>query len=114
MNTIYRETQGDTLTGAIDGTNMTYHTSKTFDFTFVNVFVNGLLIDPDDIAGYTLGPQTVAMNAPLIPGDTLEVEYRAPVAVAGGGGAGGGVPQPPEAEVIAPQITSQVLKPTAI
>lgn len=102
MIVLIRETQGDTLLGAIDGTNVTYVTSLVMDPTYINVFVNGRLKVAAWEDGYVASGMSLVMNEALLPGDSLEVEYRTQTAA--GGGAPGGIPAPLFASIVAPTM----------
>lgn len=99
---IIKETQGDTLQGAIDGSNTTY--TATYDFsdsTNVNIFVNGRLKIRDWDDGFSVVmPNQVVLKEPLLLGDSLEVEYQLDVVT--GGGADGGCPTAPEIVILNP------------
>lgn len=97
-----RETQGDTLQGAVDGVNRSYLTSYDFyDDIHVNIYVNGRLKvrDWDDGFEVTL-PKQVTLKEALLPGDSLEVEYWSGAPT--GGGADGGCPCAPETDILYP------------
>jgi len=109
---LVKETAGDTLTGAIDGVNKVFQTSFDFNDAFVNVYLNGLLLQDDLDTGYNLiPPRTVVMKeapqfGPDDP-DTLEIEYKA-VGIKTGGGALGGCPEPLQVSTVIPEMqTSQ-------
>jgi hypothetical protein len=105
---LIKETQGDTLGGIIDGTNVTYTTSLTMAVEFVNVYINGVMKVASLQDGYTVtGLNTVVLNEPLVPGDTLEIEYRSKTFT--GGGAPGGAPAQPSAQVLIPSISASIL-----
>jgi len=90
-----KETAGDTLTGAINGTNTVYVTSFDFDASTVNIYVNGRLKVRDlDDGFYVRAPRTIILKEALLVDDSLEIEYKSDVAT--GGGADGGVPPSPE------------------
>ena len=100
---VLKETQGDTLLGDIDGVNVTY--TATYDFrddVYVNIYVNGRLKIRDWDDGFSVVlPNQVVLNEPLLPGDSLEVEYQSGIAT--GGGADGGCPIPPEIVIVRPE-----------
>ena len=103
---LLKETAGDTLTGAIDGSNKIFLTS--FDFTpeTVNVYLNGRLKIRDwDDGFWVTGTRLVTMKEPPLLGDTLEVEYRSETRT--GGGALGGIPSAAEMEIIRPVSESE-------
>jgi len=105
-----KETAGDTLTGAIDGTNYAYGTSFDFNPDTVQVYVNGRLKIRDWDDGFVvIPPRTVHLKEPLLAGDSLEVEYQSPTN--SGGGALGGVPGAPTAEVFQPGVSGEDLAP---
>lgn len=100
-----RETGGDTLVGAIDGVNVYYTTTYTFNLDSVNVYVNGRLkIREWDDGFYVRSPNVVVMKEPLLEGDSLEVEYKADIKT--GGGADGGVPVRIEIEEKIPDVNA--------
>src|SRR5690242_780244 len=107
---IIRETAGDTLAGAVDGSNKTFETTYDYEPALVNVFFNGILLVQSLETGYTLTPpRTVVMNeAPLV-GDTLEIEYAHGAALSTGG-ALGGVPVAPSTAELKPAILGTVKK----
>lgn len=99
--TILKETQGDTLVGAIDGVNTDYQTTYAFNADTVQVYVNGRLKVRDwDDGFWTIAPNIVRLKEPLLDGDSLEIEYQANVLT--GGGAPGGRPDPPSLGIIEP------------
>lgn len=105
-----KETQGDTLQGAIDGVNYTYVCSFDFIPETVNVYVNGRLKIRDWDDGFVvLPPRTINMKEPLLAGDSLEIEYRTQAQT--GGGALGGVPNPPALGVLVPGTEAWQLQP---
>lgn len=118
---LLKETAGDTLTGAIDGSNVHYVCSFDFNADTVNVYVNGRLKIRDWDDGFVvLPPRTVAMKEALLLGDSLEVEYKSDTRT--GGGALGGCPEAPLASILAPGVetgqdvpgmATQNLEPTA-
>lgn len=88
---ILKETAGDTLGGAINGSNQLFQTSLEFVPESVVMYVNGQrklrLLDD----GFTIpAQQVVRTKQVLLPGDTLEIEYRTTAPT--GGGALGGIP----------------------
>lgn len=102
---LVKETAGDTLVGAVDGTNTAFATS--FDFTpeTVHVYLNGRLKIRDwDDGFWVTGVRLVIMKEPPLLGDTLEVEYRSDTRT--GGGALGGIPAPPLIEILHPAVES--------
>ena len=100
-----REKAGDTLQGAIDGVNCTYLVSYAYALGTVNIFVNGRLKIPTWDDGFdTIAPRTVILKEPLLPGDSLEVEYHS--TVKSGGGADGGVPAPPQMVALIPGLSA--------
>lgn len=104
---LVKETAGDTLTGAIDGSNKTFETSFDFNAVGVKVYLNGMLMQADLDTGYDLiPPRYVIMKEPPLADpdgcDTLEVEYRADVKT--GGGALGGCPDAPTIETMEPTL----------
>lgn len=108
---------GDTLTGAIDGRNVTYRTSLSFDPDSVEVFANGLNKHPLLTDGFrTVDDQTVILAEPRDNGDTLAIAYSL-AGTASVGGQAGGVPPiaavcqdaPPQAAVdTVPGIPTEV------
>ena len=103
---LLKETAGDTLTGAIDGTNTTFLTSFDFNAESVNVYLNGRLkVRSFDDGFWVVGAREVVMKEPPLLGDTLEVEYRSDTRT--GGGALGGVPPAAVVEVLAPEAEGQ-------
>lgn len=102
-----KETQGDTLIGAIDGVNTLYQT--TYDFVnelHINIFVNGRLKIRDWDDGFTVVlPNKVILKEPLLVGDSLEVEYQSGMPT--GGGADGGCPPTPEIVILAPDTVTE-------
>lgn len=121
---LVKETAGQTLTGVIDGINRTFVTSYPYNDTFVQVYLNGLLLQADLETGYVLvPPSTIVMNEAPQAGpddpDTLEVEYKV-LGGSTGGGALGGIPGPIELATFAPttktkhnrpQVGGQLLEP---
>ncbi len=109
---LIKETAGDTLTGAIDGTNATFVVSFDYDISLVNVFWNGILKVASLDDGYTLTtPRTVVLKEAPQVGDTIEIEYNYNNRT--GGGALGGIPEPPVVEELIPETASTIheLKP---
>lgn len=98
-----KETAGDTLVGAINGTNRSFTTSFVFITTSVGVYLNGQLKVPALDDGFIItGAQTIEMKlAPLV-GDTFVVEYQFLPPI-GGGPLGG---TPPVVQCLSPVITS--------
>jgi hypothetical protein len=119
---LLKETAGDTLVGAIDGTNTTFITSFDFSADSVNVYLNGRLkVRSFDDGFWVVGLREVVMKEPPLLGDTVEVEYRSDTRT--GGGALGGVPPPAQVQVLepeaegtgerVPEIIPESLEPTA-
>lgn len=107
---LVKETQGETLTGVIDGVNTRYVTSFPFESDQVNVYVNGRLKIRDWCDGFdTEGDTVVILREPLLDGDSLEIEYRSNVKT--GGGAEGGVPDVVDACLVQPDTESHELVP---
>lgn len=107
---IIKETQGDTLQGAIDNSNTVYTTSFDYNEDSVNIYVNGRLkIKSWDDGFVTRPPRTIILNEALLIGDSLEVEYKADVKT--GGGADGGCPSAMESMILNPQTQSDDLEP---
>lgn len=99
---LLKETAGDTLIGAIDGTNMQFTTTFDFQADSVNVYLNGRLKVKDwDDGFWVTGTRLVTMKEPPLVGDTLEIEYRSDTRT--GGGALGGVPSAALVEVLKPE-----------
>lgn len=112
MSIQLKETQGDSLQGVIDGVNYAYVCSFDFVPETVNVFVNGRLKIRDWDDGFVvILPRTIHMKEPLLPGDSLEVEYRSPTQT--GGGALGGCPGAPRLSTLEPQVAGESLTPEA-
>lgn len=107
---LLKETAGDTLTGAVDGSNVHYVCSFDFNADTVNVYVNGRLkIRSWDDGFVVLPPRTIAMKEALLPGDSLEIEYKSDTRT--GGGALGGVPGAPETMILEPGVAGESLVP---
>lgn len=95
---LLKETAGDTLQGAIDGSNRIFVTSFDASPFTVQVFLNGLLKPPTWEDGFDVHPpRTIIMKEPPLFGDSLQVEYQSDVRT--GGGAEGGCPGVPQVEV---------------
>jgi hypothetical protein len=86
------ETAGDSLAGAVDGSNRIFVTSLPFDADSVQVFINGLSKSPSLQDGFVLEPPNrIVINEAREAGDTVAVAYT----LAGEGSLGGqlgGVP----------------------
>ena len=97
------ETAGNTLAGAINGTNATFHTTYPMQLDFVSVYINGRLKVAALADGYAVFDSftVVLKEAPLV-GDTVQVEYRTGSGF--GGGADGGIPSAPLAHNLAPKL----------
>lgn len=93
-DSLLKETAGESLQGAIDGSNTVYEVSFDYNADTVNIYVNGRLKIRDwDDGFWVIPPRTVKLKEPLQYGDSLEVEYKSNVL--SGGGAEGGCPNPP-------------------
>lgn len=100
---LIKDTAGDTLGGAINGINRVFTTRADFDPDRVHVYLNGLLKVASWDDGYTVTPpRTVTLKEAPVAGDSLEIQYMAPIR--GGGGALGGVPAAPQAVALRPSI----------
>jgi hypothetical protein len=100
-----KETAGDTLVGAIDGTNIEFYTSFPFVPETVQVFWNGRLKVRDWDDGFTIqSPTKVVLKEAPLPGDSLEIEYESGTRT--GGGADGGCPDAPKITIIQPGTIS--------
>lgn len=100
---LIRERAGDTLTGAVDGTNQRFVT--TFDYVVGDlvVYLNGLRLQAAPDNGWIpQPPRDIVMKQPPYELDTLEVEYLADVAT--GGGHLGGRPDPPTLTTMEPRV----------
>ncbi len=107
---LFKDTAGDTLSGAIDGTNAVFTARYAFLPESVNVYVNGLLKVRDWADGFTVtAPKTVTLNEAPQVGDSLEIEYQTNMQT--GGGALGGVPDSPVVVTPTPTLTTQILRP---
>lgn len=108
-----RETQGDTLQGAIDGANRLYEASYDFyDAEHVAIYVNGRLKIRDWDDGFeVILPNQIRLNEALIDGDSLEVEYWSGMPT--GGGADGGCPNAPEIDIMRPGLQLNANQPSA-
>lgn len=116
---ILRERSGDTLTGVVDGVNTVFVTTFPFVFGTVFVYLNGRLKDPVLDDGFIVTfPNTVTLKQAPLAGpsgpDTVEVEYRPDSSVVTGGGAEGGCPEPPEAILLEPELSTLELVPQII
>jgi hypothetical protein len=104
---VIKETVGDTVIGALDGTNATFKLSFPFASGTVNVFHNGLLLNPSFDDGFSeSAPQTIIMNEAPQVGDSVIIEYHSNVK--SGGGALGGIPRPPQVVDLRPAILGTV------
>lgn len=114
MNPLVSEQSGDSLGGAINGSNTTFTTSFDYVDAFVQVFLNGVLLYADHANGYTLAPpRGIQMKIAPESLDTLEVAYQADTQ-AGGGAQSGRCPNAPQLSVLRPTATLDVLKPVIL
>ena len=73
---VIRHVENEDLSSAIDGVNVNFITAFRFDIDSVQLYLNGMRLQPGSTQDYTTSNnELITLNEAPLPGDVLMVDY---------------------------------------